>query len=130
MPREAARRGAVAGAVAEGEGEPHDVPGGGGRALVRPGLLRGAAGGRPFALVSGDFDVLPLVRTADNRKPRELVLTRVRAMPAVLSTRTSPVFEERDLPPDGQPTDEFSRGAGSEGDGPPSGGRDARRRAR
>ncbi|MFT2015877.1 Lrp/AsnC family transcriptional regulator [Streptomyces sp. 796.1] len=50
-----------------------------------------------IALVSGDFDVLLLVHTADNRALRELVLTRIQAIPEVLSTRTLLVFEETDL---------------------------------
>ena len=50
-----------------------------------------------IALVSGDFDVLLLVHTADNRSLRELVLTRIQAVPEVLSSRTLLVFEETDL---------------------------------
>lgn len=50
-----------------------------------------------IALVSGDFDVLLLVHTADNRSLRELVLTRIQAIPEVLSSRTLLVFEETDL---------------------------------
>ncbi len=50
-----------------------------------------------IALVSGDFDVLMLVHTADNRSLRELVLTRIQAIPEVLSSRTLLVFEETDL---------------------------------
>jgi DNA-binding Lrp family transcriptional regulator len=50
-----------------------------------------------IALVSGDFDVLILVHTADNRSLRELVLTRIQAIPEVLSSRTLLVFEETDL---------------------------------
>lgn len=52
-----------------------------------------------IALVSGDFDVLLLVHSADNRALRELVLTRIQAIPEVLSTRTLLVFEETDLDP-------------------------------
>lgn len=54
-------------------------------------------GAAHIALVSGDFDVLLLVHTADNRALRELVLTRIQAIPEVLSTRTLLVFEETDL---------------------------------
>ncbi|MDI5964288.1 Lrp/AsnC family transcriptional regulator [Streptomyces sp. SL13] len=54
-----------------------------------------------IALVSGDFDVLLLVHTADNRSLRELVLTRIQAIPEVLSSRTLLVFEETDLVVDG-----------------------------
>ncbi|MFE2992177.1 Lrp/AsnC family transcriptional regulator [Streptomyces sp. NPDC059262] len=53
-----------------------------------------------IALVSGDFDVLLMVHTQDNRSLRELVLTKLQAMPEVLSTRTLLVFEEEDLEPD------------------------------
>ena len=49
-----------------------------------------------IALVSGDFDVLLLVHTADNRSLRELVLTRLQAIEEVLSSRTLLVFEETD----------------------------------
>jgi DNA-binding Lrp family transcriptional regulator len=58
--------------------------------LTLPGLAH-------IALVSGDFDVLLLVHTADNRSLRELVLTRIQAVPEVLSSRTLLVFEETDL---------------------------------
>ncbi|MEV3852769.1 Lrp/AsnC family transcriptional regulator [Streptomyces sp. NPDC050095] len=50
-----------------------------------------------IALVSGDFDVLILVHTQDNRALRELVLTKLQAIPEVLSTRTLLVFEEETL---------------------------------
>ncbi|WP_425831814.1 Lrp/AsnC family transcriptional regulator [Streptomyces fractus] len=53
-----------------------------------------------IALVSGDFDVLILVHTEDNRALRELVLTKLQSIPEVLSTRTLLVFEEEDLEPD------------------------------
>ncbi|WP_171060197.1 Lrp/AsnC family transcriptional regulator [Streptomyces montanus] len=54
-----------------------------------------------IALVSGDFDVLLLVHTPDNRNLRELVLTRLQSIPEVLSTRTLLVFEEEDVEPEG-----------------------------
>jgi DNA-binding Lrp family transcriptional regulator len=54
-------------------------------------------GAAHIALVSGDFDVLLLVHTEDNRALRELVLTRIQSIPEVLSTRTLLVFEETDL---------------------------------
>ncbi|MDT0266942.1 Lrp/AsnC family transcriptional regulator [Streptomyces sp. DSM 44915] len=57
-------------------------------------------GAAHIALVSGDFDVLLLVHTTDNRQLRELVLTRIQAIPEVLSTRTLLVFEETDLLPE------------------------------
>lgn len=50
-----------------------------------------------IALVSGDFDVLLLVHTVDNRSLRELVLTRLQSIEEVLSSRTLLVFEETDL---------------------------------
>ncbi|MEK8171707.1 Lrp/AsnC family transcriptional regulator [Streptomyces sp. M19] len=59
--------------------------------------LRELPGAAHIALVSGDFDVLLLVHTEDNRSLRELVLTRIQSMPEVLSTRTLLVFEETDL---------------------------------
>ncbi|GAA1099444.1 Lrp/AsnC family transcriptional regulator [Streptomyces javensis] len=59
--------------------------------------LRQLPGATHLALVSGDFDVLLLVHTEDNRSLRELVLTRIQAIPEVLSTRTLLVFEETDL---------------------------------
>jgi len=58
-------------------------------------------GASHIALVGGDFDVLLLVHTSDNRALRELVLTRLQAIPEVLSTRTLLVFEEEDLEPQG-----------------------------
>ncbi|MCK1794508.1 Lrp/AsnC family transcriptional regulator [Streptomyces sp. XM4193] len=59
-------------------------------------------GATHLALVSGDFDVLLLVHTVDNRALRELVLTRIQSIPGVLSTRTLLVFEETDLDPSDQ----------------------------
>lgn len=56
-------------------------------------------GAAHIALVGGDFDVLLLVHAADNRALRELVLSRLQAMPEVLGTRTLLVFEETDLLP-------------------------------
>ncbi|MGW1025503.1 Lrp/AsnC family transcriptional regulator [Streptomyces sp. NPDC002577] len=50
-----------------------------------------------IALVSGDFDVLLLVHTSDTRALRDVVLTKLQAIPEVLSTRTLLVFEEDDL---------------------------------
>ncbi|MFJ6696600.1 Lrp/AsnC family transcriptional regulator [Streptomyces sp. NPDC091272] len=61
--------------------------------------LQALPGAAHIALVSGDFDVLLLVHTPDNRTLRELVLTRIQAIPEVLSTRTLLVFEETDLEP-------------------------------
>ncbi|MBO0652312.1 Lrp/AsnC family transcriptional regulator [Streptomyces triculaminicus] len=62
--------------------------------------LRELPGVAHIALVSGDFDVLLLVHTKDNRALRELVLTRIQAIEDVLSTRTLLVFEETDLKED------------------------------
>nr|WP_240449167.1 Lrp/AsnC family transcriptional regulator [Streptomyces harenosi] len=61
--------------------------------------LRRLPGAAHIALVGGDFDVLLLVHTPDNRSLRELVLTRLQAIPEVLSTRTLLVFEEEDVEP-------------------------------
>ncbi|MFI1046991.1 Lrp/AsnC family transcriptional regulator [Streptomyces griseoruber] len=61
--------------------------------------LRRLPGASHIALVGGDFDVLLLVHTPDNRALREVVLTRLQAIPEVLSTRTLLVFEEEDLEP-------------------------------
>ncbi|MEU9099096.1 Lrp/AsnC family transcriptional regulator [Streptomyces sp. NPDC048361] len=61
--------------------------------------LKQLPGAAHIALVSGDFDVLLLVHTPDNRALRELVLTRIQSIPEVLSTRTLLVFEETDLDP-------------------------------
>lgn len=62
--------------------------------------LKELPGAAHIALVSGDFDVLLLVHTADNRALRELVLTRIQSIPEVLNTRTLLVFEETDLDPE------------------------------
>lgn len=61
--------------------------------------LQALPGATHIALVSGDFDVLLLVHTPDNRSLRELVLTKIQSIPEVLSTRTLLVFEETDLAP-------------------------------
>ncbi len=47
------------------------------------------------ALVSGEHDIVLLVRTRDTVSLRDLVLTRLQEMPEVLSTRTELIFEER-----------------------------------
>ncbi|WP_380565031.1 Lrp/AsnC family transcriptional regulator [Streptacidiphilus jeojiensis] len=52
-----------------------------------------------MALVSGEFDVLMLVHTVDNRALRELVLNRIQAIPEVLGTHTLLVFDETDRTP-------------------------------
>lgn len=66
---------------------------------VRKRLLE-LPGAAHMALVGGDFDVLLLVHTADNRTLRDLVLTRIQEIPEVTSTRTLLVFEETDLDPE------------------------------
>jgi DNA-binding Lrp family transcriptional regulator len=72
---------------------------------VRERLL-GLPGAAHMALVSGDFDVLLLVHTVDNRALRDLVLTRIQSIPEVISTRTLLVFEETDLEPEPEPEPE------------------------
>ena len=62
--------------------------------------LRQLPGASHIALVGGDFDVLLLVHISDNKALRELVFTRLQAIPEVLSTRTLLVFEEEDLEPE------------------------------
>lgn len=49
---------------------------------------------RHMALVGGDFDVILLVRAADNQALRTVVLERLQAIPGVLGTRTFLVFED------------------------------------
>lgn len=66
---------------------------------VRERLLE-LPGATHMALVSGDFDVLLLVHTEDNRALRDLVLTRIQSIPGVVSTRTLLVFEETEVEPD------------------------------
>ncbi len=51
------------------------------------------------ALVSGDFDVVLLVRTANNRALRDLVFTRIQSMPEVRATRTLLLFDETERAP-------------------------------
>ncbi len=46
------------------------------------------------ALVSGDNDIVLLVRTRDTIALRDLVLTRFQGMPDVLSTQTVLIFDE------------------------------------
>ena len=49
-----------------------------------------------MALVGGEFDVILLVRAADNAALRDVVLTELQSIPGVLATRTSLVFEDAD----------------------------------
>jgi DNA-binding Lrp family transcriptional regulator len=53
---------------------------------------------RHFALVGGEFDVILLVRAADNDALRKVILERLQAIPGVLSTRTSLIFEDIENP--------------------------------
>lgn len=46
------------------------------------------------ALVSGEHDIMLLVRTRDAAELRDLVLTRLQAMPEVEATQTVLIFEE------------------------------------
>lgn len=46
------------------------------------------------ALVSGEHDVVLLVRTRDAATLRDLVLTRLQDMPEVVSTKTELIFDE------------------------------------
>ncbi len=48
------------------------------------------------ALLSGEHDVLALVRAPDNATLRDVVLDRVQSIAGVLATRTWLVFEEFD----------------------------------
>lgn len=48
-----------------------------------------------MALVAADFDVLLLVRAADNDALRALVLERLQKIPGVPSSRTWLIFEDR-----------------------------------
>jgi DNA-binding Lrp family transcriptional regulator len=47
-----------------------------------------------MALVGGDFDVILLVRAADNAALRRVVLDQLQAVPGVLATRTFLIFED------------------------------------
>lgn len=47
-----------------------------------------------IALVSGEYDVLVLVRTPDNATLREVVLERIQAVESVRGTHTWLIFEE------------------------------------
>lgn len=49
---------------------------------------------RHMALVGGDFDVILLVRAADNAALRHLVLDELQAVPGILATRTILIFED------------------------------------
>ena len=47
-------------------------------------------------LISGDFDVLVLVRTEDNSALRDLVFHDIQSLPGVVSSRTWLIFDEFD----------------------------------
>src|SRR5882757_6535315 len=51
---------------------------------------------RHMALVGGEFDVILLVRAADNAALRRVVLDQLQAVPGVLATRTFLIFEDAD----------------------------------
>lgn len=65
---------------------------------VRNALLE-LPGVEHIALVGGEFDVLMLVHTVDNRALRDLVLNKIQSIPNVLATQTLLVFEETDRTP-------------------------------
>jgi DNA-binding Lrp family transcriptional regulator len=65
---------------------------------VRTALLE-LPGVEHIALVGGEFDVLMLVHTVDNRALRDLVLNKIQSIPGVLATQTLLVFEETDRLP-------------------------------
>jgi len=46
--------------------------------------------------VGGEFDVILLVRAADNTALRRVVLDQLQAVPGVLATRTFLIFEDAD----------------------------------
>lgn len=51
------------------------------------------------ALVSGDVDIVLLVRTPDISALRDIVLTRLQEMPEVTATQTVLIFDELARPP-------------------------------
>jgi DNA-binding Lrp family transcriptional regulator len=59
------------------------------RVLALPAVEHGA-------LVSGDHDIVLLVRARDTTTLRDLVLTELQAIPEVLATRTELIFDEVD----------------------------------
>ncbi|MGD9986164.1 Lrp/AsnC family transcriptional regulator [Pseudonocardia sp.] len=55
---------------------------------------------RHMALLGGEFDVMLLVRAADNDALRRVVLEQLQAIPGVLATRTFLIFEDAEnVPP-------------------------------
>ncbi len=61
------------------------------------------AGVEHAALVSGDTDIVLLVRSRDTAALRDLVLNRLQNMPEVLSTQTVLIFDEPDHAPEASP---------------------------
>ncbi len=57
---------------------------------------------RHMALVGGEFDVMLLVRTADNDALRRVVLEQLQSIPSVLATRTFLIFEDTGNRADGR----------------------------
>lgn len=51
---------------------------------------------RHMALLGGEFDVMLLVRAADNAALRRVVLEQLQALPGVLATRTFLIFEDEE----------------------------------
>ena len=49
---------------------------------------------RHMALMGGEFDVMLLVRAADNNALRRVVLEQLQTIPGVLSTKTFLIFED------------------------------------
>ncbi|WP_232665003.1 Lrp/AsnC family transcriptional regulator [Pseudonocardia sp. TRM90224] len=58
--------------------------------------LKGIEEVRHMALVGGDFDVMLLVRAADNAALRRVVLDQLPAIPEVIASRTSLIFEDHE----------------------------------
>ncbi len=75
------------------------------------------------SLVSGDTDIVLLVRTRDVATLRELVLNRFQSMPEVQSTQTVLIFDELGhVPPPLGPAAPVPPGAALPGAGPPGAG--------
>ncbi len=55
------------------------------------------------ALVSGEHDIVLLVRARDAASLRDLVLTRLQGMPEVVATRTEMIFDEMPVGPTRRP---------------------------
>ena len=57
---------------------------------------------RHMALMGGEFDVMLLVRAADNNALRRVVLEQLQTIPGVLSTKTFLIFEDAENGPEPQ----------------------------